>query len=159
MFNMPDAIAFGTMALSRGGIAITAEEVREEKVRRLKIISDIEETLDGSIGVLLIDGEIVCFILTPDSIDIKYHLVPKEEYLVKRFHGTKFKDTFEIIVEGHTEILFHWGTTEEDTKGCVILGMKVGTYKGKRALFESKIAFGKFMAMMGDEQEAILEVI
>ena len=127
-------------------------------MKRLKIKQNIEETLDGSIGALLINNEVLCWTLTPDSFDEKYHLsLGKYEY--KRFRGTKFKDTFEIIVPGHTEVLFHNGNTEENTKGCVLLGMKTGEIGGKRAVLDSIDAFDKFMRIMGVTQEGILEVI
>ena len=125
---------------------------------RLKIIQDIEETVEGSIGALLVNDLILCWVLTPDSMDKYYHLVPGIVYKVTRVLSPKFGDTFEVVVTGHTHIFFHWGTTEKDTHGCIITGMKVGTYKGKRAVYASKKAFKKLMKLMGDTQETTLEV-
>ena len=77
-------------------------------------------------------------------------------YTVKRFHGTKWKDTFEIIVFGHTAVLFHAGNTEADTRMCILLGSTVGKLKGNRAVLNSGISFSSFMKKMGDDQEAVL---
>ena len=104
----------------------------------------LESTLDGALGILLLDSKIFCFTLQPDKDDSKYH-IPAGEYLCKRFHGTKWVDTFEIVVPGHTAVLFHAGNTEADTKGCVLLGSSVGKLKGQRAVQNSGKTFEDFM--------------
>jgi len=85
-------------------------------MKRLKIIQDVEETVEGSIGVLLVNGAVLCWVLTPDSMDRYYHLAPGMIYKVIRVESPRFGDTFEIIIAGHSHILFHTGNTEEDTK-------------------------------------------
>ena len=78
--------------------------------------------------------------------------------------------TYEITgVEGRSRILFHPGNTEEDTRGCVLLGLGLGvlTVKNdeedgginkKLAVVKSRVAFGKFMSWMGGDEEAEIEV-
>ena len=104
----------------------------------------LESALDGALGVLLLDSKIFCFTLQPDKDDSKYH-IPAGEYLCKRFHGVKWTDTFEIVVPGHTAVLFHAGNTEVDTMGCVLLGSSVGKLKGQRAVQNSGKTFEEFM--------------
>ena len=104
----------------------------------------LEKSLDGALGVLLLDSKIFCNTLQPDPEDSKYH-IPAGEYLCKRFHGIKWTNTFEIIVPEHTAVLFHAGNTEADTKGCIILGSSVGKLKGQRAVQNSGATFEAFM--------------
>ena len=40
----------------------------------------IEETIDGVIGVLLVDSDILCFTLEPDKDDETRYQVPEGEY-------------------------------------------------------------------------------
>ena len=118
----------------------------------------IEETIDGVIGVLLVDSDILCFTLEPDKDDETRYQVPEGEYKCHRFHGSQYKNTFEINVEGHTAILFHWGNIEENTMACVLLGMRVGNLKGKRAVLSSKAAFKAFMKRMEKHKEFSLKI-
>jgi len=104
----------------------------------------LEQSLDGALGVLLLDSKIFCFTLQPDAEDSKYH-IPAGEYLCKRFHGIKWTNAFEIVVEGHTALLFHSGNTEADTRGCILLGSSVGKLKGRRAVQNSGKTFEVFM--------------
>lgn len=127
-------------------------------MRELKIVR-LEETDQGAIGVLLIDGLVHCFTLEPDSGDKKKSQIPLGSFHVRRFHGAKWKDTFEIVVPGHTAVLFHSGNTEEHTQMCVLLGEKEGWLKGDRAVLESGKAFEAFMKIMGGDQEAKLFVV
>lgn len=119
-------------------------------MRRVQIIR-LEETQQGHIGVLMIDGEIQCFTLQPDSTDSSFS-IPAGSYLCRRFHGRKWKDTFEVIVPGHTALLFHAGNIEDDTDGCVLLGERVGWLDGKRAVLTSGVAFEEFMETLKDEE-------
>jgi hypothetical protein len=127
-------------------------------MKELKIVR-LEETPKGAVGVLLIDGLVHSFTLEPDSGDKKKSQIPLGCFHVKRFHGAKWKDTFEIVVPGHTAVLFHSGNTEEHTQMCVLLGEKEGYLKGERAVLESGMAFKSFMEIMGEDQEAKLFVV
>ena len=125
----------------------------------------LEETPQGSIGVLLIDGTVLGWTLEPDSADPEKGHIPGGTpaapalYPVRRFHGTKWPDTFEIIVEGHTAVLFHAGNREADTRMCVLQGATIGKHLGERAVLNSGETFRTFMKTMGDIQETVLEVI
>ena len=112
----------------------------------------LENTTQGTIGVLVINGLVECWTMQPDSSDTHFH-IPSGSYVCKRFHGQKWQDTFEIVVKGHTALLFHAGNTEEDTQGCVLLGEDVGYLNGKRAVLASGKAFCEFMKKMDNEQE------
>ena len=103
----------------------------------------LERSTQGFIGVLTIDSMIFCFTLERDDTFIKpgcYHC--------QRFSGTKWPDTFEITVPGHTAVLFHAGNVEADTQGCVLLGATTGKLKGERAVLNSGETFKNFLKMM-----------
>ena len=109
------------------------------------------ETADGTLGELWLDDHMRLFTLEPHSGDPERFKIPVGEYKCRRFHGNKYPDTFEIIVEGHTALLFHSGNTEKDTHGCVLLGMKQGKLAGKGAVLESAKAFSVFMAALSKQ--------
>jgi hypothetical protein len=83
--------------------------------------------------------------------------IPAGEYLCKRtiYHRHGY-ETFEVCdVPGRTRILFHPGNTEEDSDGCILLGMKLGvlvvededTHRRvtKLSVILSRVAFDFFM--------------
>lgn len=123
------------------------------------ILVRCEESEGGAIGLLMIESRVFCLTLEPDDKDKVKHQIPAGRYPIKRFHGKKWQDTFEVVVPGHTAVLFHSGNTEVDTLMCVILGYRAG-YLGKaRAVLESDAAFHAFMTRMGDEKEGWLTVV
>jgi len=107
----------------------------------------LEQTEQGALGILLIDGFIFCFTLEPDFKEEGKLYIPQGNYNCKRFHGTKWPNTFEIEVKGHTAVLFHSGNTEADTLGCILLGATVGKLKGNRAVLNSGDTFKNFLGI------------
>ena len=121
-------------------------------MKRLRIFR-VERSEDGIIGILTIDGKAFCYTLQPDERDAHFS-IPEGSYAVKRFHGRTYPDTFEIVVAGHTALLFHILNQEDESEGCIGLGKMVGNINGKRAILGSGDAFKEFMRIMGDVQEA-----
>lgn len=119
----------------------------------------LEQTSQGALGVLLLDNRIFCFTLEPDVTESRKLYIPAGDYKCKRFHGIKWPNTFEIIVEGHTAVLFHAGNVEADTHGCVLLGATTGKLKGQRAVLNSGITFENFMNMLYNETEFELKIV
>jgi hypothetical protein len=106
----------------------------------------LEQSSQGALGALRFDGVVFCFTLQPDANDPIKFCIPAGDYICKRFHGTKWPNTFEIIVEGHSALLFHAGNSEADSEGCVILGSSIGKLKGaSRSLFNSGFTFKLFL--------------
>jgi hypothetical protein len=117
-----------------------------------------EDTPQGLIGVLLIDGHYVCDTLEP-GMKSRWR-IPAGIYDVKKFKGKKYSDTYEIIVAGHTAVLFHWGNTDEHTDGCVLVGRRTGKLGLVRAVLHSRVAFDEdFIPAMGNANKAILQII
>lgn len=66
-------------------------------------------------------------------------------------HGEPF-ETFEILgVKGHDNILFHSGNVNEDSDGCVLLGLTRDD--DRNFITNSKNAFAFFMEQMKDVNE------
>jgi hypothetical protein len=95
--------------------------------------------------VLLLDKTMFCNTLEPDKDAENKLYIPSGQYECLRFHGQKWPDTFQIVVPGHTAVLFHAGNTEADTLGCVLLGSSVGKLKGDRAVLNSGQTFQNFL--------------
>ena len=118
----------------------------------------LEQTEAGALGSLLIDNSLYCSTLEPDVNDNERFQIPVGKYLCKRFHGKKWKNTFEVIVKGHIAVLFHAGNTETDTEGCILLGRQPSYLKGIRAILNSGHTFRKFMEIMQDVDEFSLKI-
>lgn len=119
-------------------------------------ICRLEQSNDGTIGAMRVNNQAVCWTLEPSP---DRFVIPAGDYLCRSFHGAKYSDTFEILVPGHTAVLFHWGNTEDDTLGCVLLGFSVGWLAGKRAVLQSRNAFKYFMTLVGGVHEFALKII
>ena len=54
--------------------------------------------------------------------------------------------TYEVQVPGHTGILFHKGNIENDSEGCILLGLQFGNLSGLPAVLQSTSAFIFFLS-------------
>ncbi len=98
---------------------------------------------NGTLGALLIDGNLECFSLEPYHRSNMKNIssIPTGQYICKPVKSQKYGDTWEVTgVAGRSGILFHRGNTDEDTRGCILLGR--GVDGGK--ITDSKKAFDKF---------------
>lgn len=68
----------------------------------------------------------------------KRFLLPFQEFSCKEILSPKFGRTFEILVDGHTKVEFHWGNSYKDTTACVIVAEKFGILNGITAVLESR---------------------
>ena len=97
--------------------------------------------------------------------------VPPGLYLCKRTVYMKHNvETYDVTgVPGRNRILFHWGNTEEDTQGCILLGTAFGRLRvqdeetGKRrlklAVLYSLHAFKAFMRKLDSAPEFLLRIV
>ncbi len=82
-----------------------------------------------------------------------------------RLHGmTEDFETFEITgVEGHTNLLFHWGNWNDNSDGCALTGEAEaqGEHAGRKhveMVTNSRAAFEKFMALQDGADRFTLTV-
>jgi hypothetical protein len=66
-----------------------------------------------------------------------------------RLHGmTEDFTTFEITgIEGHSNLLFHWGNYNKDSEGCVLVGDAIIDSSGSEMITHSRATFEKFMEL------------
>lgn len=60
--------------------------------------------------------------------------------------------TYEILVSGHSRVLFHKGNKETDSEACVIVAESFGSLDGKTAVMDSKGGFEELMALSGGRE-------
>lgn len=118
---------------------------------------------DGIFSVLTDkDGNLVA-----NTLEHSYDMIPKIPNGVwkcvrgpHRLHNmTEDFITFEISgIEGHDNLLFHWGNYNKDSDGCVLLGESAVEIKGAKMVTNSKATFAKFMASLDGVDEFELTV-
>lgn len=59
-------------------------------------------------------------------------------------------ETFEIVVEGHSRVLFHKGNRELDSLACICVAEKFGVLQGETAVLESQEGFTELMNLTKD---------
>lgn len=57
--------------------------------------------------------------------------------------------TFEIIVEGHSRLLFHRGNLEADADGCVLVAESFGLLASQPGILDSSNGFAEFLRLAG----------
>jgi uncharacterized protein DUF5675 len=65
--------------------------------------------------------------------------------------------TFEILVPGHSRILFHKGNVESELEGCVAVGEEFGILDGKPAILQSGRGFSELMKLTSDIHDLTVE--
>jgi hypothetical protein len=86
-------------------------------------------------------------------------VIPAGLALCKRsFYNKGGYPTFEIIVAGHTRVLFHKGNFEDNSEACVIVAESFGVLQGKTAVLDSKGGFNEFMQLAAGLQEFYMKV-
>jgi|GEM_PF-1387196 len=118
----------------------------------------IADITQGIFGVLKDDR--IPFCVTVENND---YVFPDGDYKCKRYESPKYGNTFEIIIEGRTYILFHWGNWEDNSLGCVIVGENYEPLysdkleKKKDGVGQSKKAFAKFLQKTRGIDEFLLK--
>lgn len=115
--------------------------MREDLRKAMKYQIDRVQTNDhGTFGVFSIDGLPVCVTLEETWLNNKPQVscIPAGEYEVTAYSGTKYKDVWMVQnVPGRSAILMHWGNTERNTAGCILVGKYFNQFGDRRGVAES----------------------
>lgn len=115
----------------------------------------LEETRQGTIGVLKINKEVFCYTLEPsDRLNQRNRSsIPAQQYVCHQYRSARHGETWEVTdVPGRDYILFHAGNIVAHTEGCILLGNNVGKLRGERAVLNSGNTFALFMEVTRQKQ-------
>lgn len=118
-----------------------------------KIIRFVD-TKEGVFGALLYNNKPVCVTLEDSWLNNKNNIscIPEGAYQVVKHFGQKYKDVWRLEnVKGRSGILIHWGNTDFDTEGCILVGEKFGTLYGKPAILHSMAAIRALRKVLPDQ--------
>jgi len=121
----------------------------------------LEESDDGTFGVLVIGGKVFCVTLEPPDENNQRNIsnIPPYKYICVRVKSPKYGNTFEVTnVPGRSHILFHRGNEIKDTKGCILLGNQFGNLRKNRAILNSGLTFSMFMKLLNNIDAFELEI-
>lgn len=113
---------------------------------------------DGCYSVMLQDGQ--PFAVTNErTFEDGKPVLKAGRYKCKKtiFHRGGYP-TYEIIVEGHTRVLFHIGNKETDSVACVLVAENFAVARGVTMVGSSADGFKEFMSRAGGVEEFELEI-
>ena len=86
--------------------------------------------------------------------------IPAGTYSCVRVLSPKFKDTFLVRgVDGRSEILFHKGNLQDDSRGCVLVGEQFNPVKDGRGITASAEGFEEFMRLQAGVTSFTLTIV
>lgn len=98
-------------------------------------------TKDGTFGVFLINNTPICVTLEETWLNNipRESCIPEGVYTVRAYSGTKYKNVWQIYgVPKRSAILIHWGNTERNTAGCVLMGKYFAKFGDRQGVADSK---------------------
>jgi hypothetical protein len=106
-----------------------------------------------TLGRLYIDGKFYCYTLEDEKREVKVKgdtRIPEGTYKVVFYDSPSHGKESLLIkdVPNFQYILIHPGNTEDDTMGCLLPGLRIGSLNGKRAVLDSKTAFKKIYSVI-----------
>ena len=108
-----------------------------------------------TLGMISVDGlehDPIYTLENPIRETSKDSRIPYGIYNCIPYSGTKYKNVYLVEdVPGRTAILFHWGNTEKDTEGCILVGLRTGKISGQDAVLDSRKAFNYFKSLVGEK--------
>ncbi len=98
----------------------------------------------GTFGVLVVNNEPLCVTLEESWLDNipQESCIPAGTYECRRYSGTKYQNVWEVKnVPKRSAILIHWGNTEKNTAGCILVGKYYAQFGEQRGVADSKATF------------------
>lgn len=114
---------------------------------------------DGAFSALLWDGR--PFAVSVERTFDSGRPVISSGYFacLRSFYNKGGYPTFEIIVPGHSRVLFHKGNTEKDSLGCICVAESFSFVDGVTAVADSRGGFAEFMNLVEGLDAFGMEVI
>lgn len=137
------------------------------------VLTRTKRSGDGTFGHLVLPSGRVLFTCEEEWHDNSNGIscIPAGTYTCDRtiYYKHDFP-TFEVTGVPHrSRILFHPGNTEEDTQGCILLGMRLDELvvvdedthqrKAKQAVISSQVAFRRFMGELAGVNRFTLTIV
>ena len=122
----------------------------------------LEESEQGTFGVLKINKEVFCCTLEPKDEENAPSIssIPAQQYICRKYSSQRHPNTYEVTsVPDRTSVLFHKGNIDEHTQGCILLGQYFGKLRGDRAVLNSGETFDEFIRRMDNAEELHLTII
>ena len=114
---------------------------------------------DWTISRVYLEDKLFCFAIEDEYRTIKVKgetAIPDGVYKLGTRFSPKFSPEYnhEMIwvkdVPNFEFILIHWGNTDDDTDGCLIVGSKIGIIKGQDAVLSSRDTYLKLYTKVID---------
>lgn len=109
---------------------------------------------DGTFGVLCIDDVPICVTCEESWLDNvpRESCIPEGSYKVKAYSGTKYKNVWQVYgVPGRSAILLHWGNTERNTAGCILMGKYFAQFGDVRGVADSMVTIEMLRTILPKE--------
>lgn len=85
--------------------------------------------------------------------------IPAGTYNVRPFSGARYHDVWKVeSVANRDAILIHYGNTEKDTEGCILVGTDVGTIADDKAVIRSRNAVRELTEHIGFGERFVLVI-
>ncbi len=106
---------------------------------------------DRTMGRWLFNGALWYYTIEPGDGDVEHPRIPAGRYVAfphewQPGSEANFPRTWKLEGPGlhrprvRTNVLVHWGNLDDDTIGCIVIGLSRGTLKGEPAVLDSKAA-------------------
>ena len=116
-------------------------------------ISSVAHNPIGDETIHQVDHAPIYTLENPKRETTKDDRIPAGEYKCVPYSGTKYKNVYHVQnVPNRSAILIHWGNTEKDTEGCILLGGRVGEIAGAPAVLDSRKCFERFRELIGQNE-------
>jgi hypothetical protein len=116
---------------------------------------------DCTLGQLHIEGASICTLEPPwRNNESNQSCIPPGVYTVNYLNKSasgKYRDVYHVTgVDGRHGVLIHKGNTVNQTKGCILVGLRTGRLMGERAVLNSKSALGELHKITGRESFTLI---